>query len=98
MYFYVRTTKSRVLWLNLLETQSKTKNMGDDKTKTGAPDRNLINFKEKYEVEYAVNQLKKQFPDETKKAVKEALFEAARKISPSEGREKIMKEARKNLK
>ena len=72
--------------------------MADDKTKTGTPDKNLISFKEKYEVDYAVNQLKKQFPDETKKTVKEALFDAAKKISPSEGREKIMKEARKNLK
>jgi hypothetical protein len=33
-----------------------------------------------------------------KPAVKEALFDAARKISPSEGREKIMRQARKNLK
>jgi hypothetical protein len=71
--------------------------MADDKKKIGAPDRNLINFKERYEVDYAVNQLKKQFPDETKKDIKEVLFDAAKKISPSEGREKIMKEARKKL-
>lgn len=72
--------------------------MADDKTKVGKPDRNLISFKEKYEVDYAVGQLQKQFPNETKKAVKEALFDAASKISPSEGREKIMRQARKNLK
>ena len=72
--------------------------MADDKKNTGNPDRNLISFKERYEVDYAVKQLQKQFPDETKKVVKEALIDAAKKISPSEGREKIMREARKNLK
>lgn len=49
-------------------------------------------------MDYAVKQLQKQFPEETKKDVKEALIEAAKKISPSEGREKIMRQARKNLK
>jgi len=72
--------------------------MSDDKTKRGQPDRNLINFKEKYEFDYAVKQLQKQFPDETKKDVKEALTEAAREVSPSEGREKIMTRAKKKLK
>jgi len=72
--------------------------MTDDKTKRGAPDRNLINFKEKYEFDYAVKQLQNQIPDTTKQAAKEALTEAAKKISPSEGREKIMREARKILK
>lgn len=71
--------------------------MSDDKKKIGKPDRNLISFKEKYEVSYAVKQLQKQFPDETKQEVKNALIEAAKKVEPSEGREKIMKEARKNL-
>lgn len=71
--------------------------MSDNKQNVGQPDRNLISFKERYEVDYAVNQLRKQFPDETKQTVKEVLFDAARKISPSEGREKIMREARKNL-
>lgn len=71
--------------------------MADDKKNTGAPDRNLISFKQKYEFDYAVKQLQKQFPAETKKEVKEALTDAAKKISPSEGREKIMKQARKNL-
>ena len=73
------------------------KPMADDKAKTGTTDRNLIAFKQKYEVEYAVNQLKKQFPGETKQAVKETLLAAARKVSPSEGRERIMREARKKL-
>ena len=72
--------------------------MADDKKKVGKEDDNLISFKQKYEVDYAVNQLQKQFPDETKKSIKESLFDAAKKISPSEGREKIMREARKNLK
>lgn len=71
--------------------------MADDKNKV-KEDANLISFKEKYEVDYAVNQLKKEFPEETKKEVKEALFAAAKKVSPSEGREKIMRQARKNLK
>jgi hypothetical protein len=70
--------------------------MADDKKKV-KEDRNLISFKENYEVNYAVNQLKRGFPDETKKDIKEALFDAAKKVSPSEGREKIMKLARKDL-
>ena len=72
--------------------------MSDNKKKIGKPDRNLISFKQKYEINYAVKQLQKQFPNEAKKEVKEALIKAAKKIEPSEGREKIMKEARKNLK
>jgi hypothetical protein len=71
--------------------------MSDDKKKVGAPDRNLISFKEKYEVDYAVKQLQKQVPDTTKLEAKEALFDAARKVSPSDGREKIMRQARKIL-
>lgn len=71
--------------------------MSDNKKKTGTPDRNLISFKQKYEFDYAVNQLKKQFPHETKQDVRAALTTAARKVSPSEGREKIMREARKKL-
>ncbi|MES2930781.1 MAG: hypothetical protein V4665_03280 [Patescibacteria group bacterium] len=72
--------------------------MADNKKKTGKPDSYLISFKEKYEVDYAVKQLQKEFPDEKKQAVKEALIAAATKVDPSEGREKIMKQARKNLK
>jgi hypothetical protein len=71
--------------------------MADDKSKVGKPDRNLISFKQKYEFDYAVGQLQKQFPDETKQEVKTALAEAARAVSPSEGREKIMRAARKKL-
>lgn len=71
--------------------------MADDKTKKGKEDRNLISFKENYEVYYAVNQLKKQFPDETKSAIKEALFDAVKQVSPSEGRAKVMRLARKDL-
>ncbi len=70
--------------------------MADDKNKT-KEDRNLISFKENYEVYYAVNQLKKQFPDETKETIKEALLDAAKHVKPSEGREKIMRLARKDL-
>lgn len=72
--------------------------MPDNKKKTGKQDDNLISFKQKYEFDYAAKQLAKQFPNETKKVVKEALIEAAKKVSPSEGREKIMQQARKNLK
>ena len=72
--------------------------MSDDKKKIGQPDRNLISFREKYEFDYAVKQLQKQTPEATKKDVKDALMQAAKKISPSEGREKIMRQARKNLK
>lgn len=71
--------------------------MADDKNKVGAQDRNLIAFKQKYEVDYAVKQLHKQFPDVTKKDVKSTLFAAAREVSPSEGREKVMEAARKKL-
>ena len=71
--------------------------MSDDKRNIGKPDRNLISFKQKYEFDYAVGQLRKQFPDETKQEVKDALTEAARQVSPSEGREKIMRAARKKL-
>jgi hypothetical protein len=71
--------------------------MADDKRKVGRQDDNLISFKQRYEFDYAVKQLQKQFPDDTRQAVKAALTEAARKISPSEGREKIMREARRNL-
>jgi hypothetical protein len=70
--------------------------MADDKTKT-REDRNLISFKQNYEFNYAVNQLAKQFPEETKQEIKQALTDAAREVSPSEGREKVMREARKNL-
>ncbi len=71
--------------------------MADNKNKTGKPDIYLISFKEAYEVNYAVKQLQKQFPEKTKQVVKEALFEAAKIVDPSEGREKVMKQARKNL-
>lgn len=72
--------------------------MADDKSKRGPQDRNLIAFNQKYEFDYAVKQLQKQFPDEKKPAVQKALTEAAKQVSPSEGREKVMRAARKNLK
>jgi hypothetical protein len=71
--------------------------MADDKKNRGNPDRNLISFKQKYEVEYAVTQLQKQVPDTTKQEARDALLAAARKVSPSEGREKVMRAARKDL-
>ena len=71
--------------------------MADDKKNIGKPDRYLISFKEKYEFNYAVNQLQKQVPDTTKQEAKDALIKAAKQISPSEGREKIMRAARKKL-
>lgn len=71
--------------------------MGDDKKNVGQPDRNLISFKEKYEFNYAVKQLQKQVVDTTRQEAKDALTKAAKRVSPSEGREKIMKAARKIL-
>lgn len=71
--------------------------MADDKSKRGKPDSYLISFKEKYEFDYAAKQLQKQVAGTTRQEAKEALTAAARKISPSEGREKIMREARKKL-
>ena len=72
--------------------------MADDKKNVGQPDRNLISFKEKYEFDYAARQLQKQVPDTTRKEARDALTEAARQVSPSEGREKVMRAARKILK
>jgi len=72
--------------------------MADDKKKQGKQDDNLISFNQNYEMDYALRQLQKQFPDETKKDVKEALVKAIKTVSPSEGRKKIMREAGKNLK
>jgi hypothetical protein len=71
--------------------------MGDNKKKTGKPDSYLISFKEKYEFNYAAKQLQKQVVDTTRQEAKDALTAAAKKISPSEGREKIMRAARKVL-
>jgi hypothetical protein len=71
--------------------------MTDDKKNRGNPDRNLISFKEKYEVDYAVKQLQKQVPNTTRQEAKDALTSAAKKVSPSDGREKIMRAARKTL-
>lgn len=70
--------------------------MLDNKNKV-QEDKNLISFKQRYEVDYAIKQLMKQFPNETKADIKEALFDAAKQVKPSEGREKIMKLARKEL-
>lgn len=72
--------------------------MADDKSNRGSPDRNLISFKQKYEFDYAVKQLQNQVPDTTKQEAKAALTEAARENRPSEGREKIMRAARRILK
>jgi hypothetical protein len=71
--------------------------MADNKKKRGKPDRNLISFKQKYEFDYAAKQLQKQVADTTRQEAKDALTKAAKKISPSEGREKIMRAARKIL-
>lgn len=71
--------------------------MADNKQNRGNPDRNLISFKQRYEFDYAVKQLQKQVPDTTRQEAKDALTKAAKKISPSEGREKIMRAARKDL-
>ena len=71
--------------------------MADNKQNRGNPDRNLISFKQKYEFDYAAKQLQKQVPDTTRQEAKDALTAAAKKISPSEGREKIMRAARKEL-
>ena len=73
--------------------------MADNKKNIGQPDRNLISFKQKWEFDYATKQVQSKGPEgTTRQEAKDALIEAARKISPSEGREKIMREAIKNLK
>lgn len=71
--------------------------MADNKNKRGKPDNYLISFKQKYEVDYAVKQLQKQFESKTKQQVTKALTDAAKSVDPSRGREKIMRVARKNL-
>lgn len=71
--------------------------MADDKNKRGKPDANLISFKQDYEFDYAVRQLQKKFPEDTKKDVVKALTDAAKATSPSEGRDKIMRLASKKL-
>lgn len=72
--------------------------MADDKKNIGKPDRNLISFKQKYEFDYAAKQLQKRVPDATRLEARDALTKAARQVSPSEGREKVMRAARKILK
>ncbi len=72
--------------------------MADNKKNVGNPDRYLISFKEKYEFNYAASQLQKQVPGTTKQEAKEALTKAAKQVDPSDGREKIMRQARKDLK
>jgi len=73
--------------------------MTDNKKNRGNPDRYLISFKEKYEFRYAAKQVQKKAPQGTtlQKATA-ALTAAAKKISPSEGRKKIMRAALKILK
>ncbi|MDT3684213.1 MAG: hypothetical protein RO009_04115 [Pseudorhodoplanes sp.] len=71
--------------------------MADDKKKVGRQDDNLIAFKQRYEFDYAAKQLQKQVVGATRQEAKEALTKAAKKVSPSEGREKVMREARKIL-
>ncbi len=72
--------------------------MADDKKNVGRPDRNLISFRQKYEFSYAVRQLQNQVADTTRSEAATALTQAAKKVSPSEGREKVMRAARKILK
>jgi hypothetical protein len=73
--------------------------MTDDKKNIGNPDRNLISFKEKWEFDYAAKQVQKQGPEgTTRQEAKIALTQAARQVSPSEGRDKIMRVALKKLK
>jgi hypothetical protein len=71
--------------------------MADNKKNTGKPDSYLISFKQDYEFDYARKQLQKQVSGTTIQEAKDALTAAAKKINPSEGREKIMREARKKL-
>lgn len=69
----------------------------DNKSKKGV-DANLIAFKQKYEFDYARNQLQKQVPGSTKTDASQALTQAAREVSPSEGRAKVMRAALRILK
>ena len=73
--------------------------MADDKKNIGNPDRNLISFKQRWEFDYAAKQVQNKGPEgTTRQEAKDALTAAAKKISPSEGRTKIMREAIKRLK
>ena len=59
----------------------------------------MVSFRQKYEVDYAVRQLQIRANDvPTKQEARAALFEAAKRHSPSEGREKIMRDALKRVK
>ena len=71
--------------------------MTDNKHDRGKPDSYLISFKEKYEFDYAAKQLQKQVSGTTRQEAKNALTAAAKKVDPSDGREKIMRAARKIL-
>lgn len=73
--------------------------MADDKKNIGKPDRNLLSFKQKWEFDYAAKQVQKKAPEgTTRQEAKDALKAAAKKFAPSEGRDKIIRDAVKRLK
>lgn len=72
--------------------------MSDDKTKRGHPDSDLFNKKESYEVAYAVNQLKREFPDKSNAVIRKALMDSAKVKQFHESRKMILVSAGLKLK
>ena len=71
--------------------------MTDNKTKRGHPDSDLFNKKEDYEVQYAINELSKEF-DNSKAEIKKSLLESAEIKNFHENRKMIMNSTRLKLK
>jgi hypothetical protein len=72
--------------------------MSDDKTKRGRPDRDLFNKHEPYEVDHAVKQIAREFPNQTKTAVKKAILDSAKVKNFHNNRDMILNSARIKLK
>ena len=70
--------------------------MSDDKSKRGHPDSDLFSSKEKYEVDYAVKQLGKEF-DNSKAEIKKALLDSAKVKNFHNNRQMIINSARLKL-
>lgn len=71
--------------------------MSDDKSKRGHPDRDLFNRNEKYEVDYAVRQLSKEF-DASNTEIKKAVIDSAKVPNFHNNRQMIINSARLKLK
>lgn len=67
--------------------------MSDNKHLRGQPDRSKFNKHEVYEVEYAVNELKEQFPAISRSAIQKAVIESANVKEFHENRKMIINSA-----